>query len=134
MRPLRFQRTKWSRVAPEMDPMPPQVGLEELNAALAAGLPLLDVREVDEYEAVRVPQAYLVPMGEVMDRFAEIASFANSGALHVICATGGRSNRAAAWLRQQGIDARNVAGGTNSWHLAGHPVASGPVDTPKAES
>jgi rhodanese-related sulfurtransferase len=111
-----------------MDPMPPQVGLEELNAALAAGLPLLDVREVDEYEAVRVPQAHLVPLGEVMERFAEIASLANRCTLHVICASGGRSNRAAAWLRQQGIDARNVAGGTNSWHLAGHPTTNGPAD------
>jgi rhodanese-related sulfurtransferase len=110
-----------------MDPMPPQVGLEELNAALAAGLPLLDVREVDEYEAVRVPQAKLLPMGEVIDRFADIVTLANGGVLHVICASGGRSNRVAAWLRQQGIDARNVAGGTNSWHLADYPTASGPT-------
>jgi rhodanese-related sulfurtransferase len=113
-----------------MDPMPPQVGLEELSAALAAGLPLLDVREADEYEVVRVAQAVLIPLGDVTDRLAEIAAIAQGGSLHVICASGGRSNRAAAWLRQQGIDARNVAGGTNSWHLAGHPIESGPINAP----
>jgi rhodanese-related sulfurtransferase len=110
-----------------MDPMPPQVGLEELSAVLAAGLPLLDVREVDEYEALRVPQAQLLPMGDVIERFADVVSLANGGVLHVICASGGRSNRVAAWLRQQGIDARNVAGGTNAWDGTGHPVESGPV-------
>ncbi len=108
-----------------MDPMPPQVGLEELSAALAAGLPLLDVREPDEYQEVRVPEAKLVPMGDVMERFEEVVQLANGGVLHVICASGGRSNRVAAWLRQQNINAVNVAGGTNSWAIAGRPTASG---------
>jgi rhodanese-related sulfurtransferase len=108
-----------------MDPMPPQVGLEEVNAALAAGVPLLDVREQDEFETVRVPHATHIPMGDVMERFEEIVVLANGAQLFVICAVGGRSNRVAAWLRQQGIDAMNVVGGTNSWAISGYPTVSG---------
>ncbi len=113
-----------------MDAMPPQAGCEELNKALVAGFALLDVREVDEFEQVRVPQAVSVPLGEVVDRFAEIHMLAGNSPLMVICATGGRSNRAAAWLRQQGVEAVNVAGGTSSWHTAGYPTISGAVANP----
>jgi thioredoxin 1 len=44
----------------------------------------------------------------------------------VICASGRRSHRVVEYLRAQGIEAVNVAGGTNGWIEAGYEVESGP--------
>jgi rhodanese-related sulfurtransferase len=105
-----------------MNQMPPQVDLDELQAALESGNPLLDVREPDEFGLCRVPQAQLVPLATVPDNLPFIQSMAGKETLYVICASGGRSNRAAAFLRANGIDAVNVMGGTNAWHQSGLPV------------
>jgi rhodanese-related sulfurtransferase len=43
----------------------------------------------------------------------------------VICKVGGRSRKAAEFLRARGIDAVNVAGGTLAWIEAGEPVVTG---------
>jgi rhodanese-related sulfurtransferase len=112
-----------------MDQNPPQVGLEQLQVALAAGLPLLDVRELDEFETARVPEAVLVPLMNVPAELEAITTLAAGGPLYVICAAGGRSNRAAAFLRGQGIDAINVAGGTYAWVGLELPTASGPISS-----
>ncbi len=113
-----------------MNQMPPQVDLDELTVALQSGKPLLDVREADEFGSVRVPQAQLVPLASVPENLSIIEAMSGGGTLYVICASGGRSNRAAAFLRANGIDAVNVMGGTNAWHQLGLPVESGvPVDS-----
>jgi rhodanese-related sulfurtransferase len=44
----------------------------------------------------------------------------------VICHSGGRSGRAVQFLRAQGLDATNVAGGTSAWVDSGRPVVTGP--------
>jgi rhodanese-related sulfurtransferase len=108
-----------------MDQMPPQIDLDGLHVALEAGAPLLDVREEDEYAEARVASAVLVPLATVPDQLDAIRSLAGTQTLYVICAAGGRSNRAAAFLRGQGIDAVNVAGGTNAWLQSGRHVESG---------
>jgi rhodanese-related sulfurtransferase len=48
------------------------------------------------------------------------------GEVLVICQTGARSARATDFFRRQGIDARNVAGGTKAWVESGRTVARGP--------
>ncbi|HLT68969.1 MAG TPA: rhodanese-like domain-containing protein [Acidimicrobiales bacterium] len=45
--------------------------------------------------------------------------------VYVICAAGARSRRAAEVMRARGVDAVNVAGGTNAWIDAGFEVARG---------
>ena len=45
--------------------------------------------------------------------------------VHVICAAGGRSGRAVEFLVAQGIEAVNIAGGTNAWIQTGNPVVTG---------
>lgn len=103
----------------------PEVDVDELQDRLADGAALLDVREPDEVEEVRVPGGIRIPLQSVPERIAEIPS---DGTLYVICALGGRSRTAAEFLRFEGIDAVNVAGGTNAWVAADFPVESGPVD------
>ena len=101
----------------------PEISVEDLVVKQAAGAPIVDVREPDEWERVHVPGAVLIPLGELVERVDEVP---DTGTVYVICATGARSERAAEHLRRIGIDAVNVAGGTKAWAAAGHPVESGP--------
>jgi rhodanese-related sulfurtransferase len=82
------------------------------------GVPLIDVREVDEFAAGHVPGAVNLPMSSIGDRLAELPD----GAFDVICAIGGRSGRVVAALEARGYDATNVDGGTNEWIAQGFPV------------
>jgi rhodanese-related sulfurtransferase len=102
----------------------PEIDVADLQERLESpGVTLIDVREPDEYEAVHVPGARLVPLRTVPDQLDVIP--ADDGPVYVICAMGGRSLRAAEFYRAKGIDAVNVAGGTNAWVEAGHPTAAG---------
>ncbi len=104
----------------------PQISVAELEAALADGAPLYDVREEHEFQAAHVDGGVLIPLGEVtqsLDRFHD------DRRIYMICASGARSGRATEFLRANGFDAVNVAGGTNAWIQSGRPVKSeAPVD------
>lgn len=101
----------------------PEVDVAELARLHAAGITLVDVREPDEYDGAHVPGAQLIPLATVPERLAEVA--AHDGTVHVICAKGGRSLKAAEFYRSNGIDAVNVAGGTGAWIEAGEPIKTG---------
>jgi rhodanese-related sulfurtransferase len=81
-------------------------------------VPLIDVREVDEFAAGRVPGAINIPMSVIGERLDELPD----GAFDVICAVGGRSGRVVEALEARGYDVTNVEGGTNGWVAAGFPV------------
>lgn len=100
----------------------PEIDIAEAARRRAAGTPIIDVRELDEYVDGHVPGAPLIPLASVPDRVAEIPS---QGEVLVICKVGGRSRKAAEFLRTQGIDAVNIAGGTMAWIDAGEPVVTG---------
>ena len=99
----------------------PSVTVADLAAVLAADptTPLVDVREPHEYAAGHVPGAVLIPMSVLPVRVEEIP---RDRTVYVVCQVGGRSGQVAAWLAPQGFDVVNVAGGTQAWMLAGHPV------------
>lgn len=103
-------------------PQVPEVTVDELESARASGAPLIDVREREEYVNGHVPGAVLIPLGEVVERVDEVD---RAGPVYVICGTGSRSAKAVQWYRRQGIDALNVAGGTQAWVVSGKPTASG---------
>ena len=50
----------------------PEIDVDELEGRLAAGATLVDVREPDEYDEVRVPGGILVPLQSVPDRLDEV--------------------------------------------------------------
>ncbi|MFT4229571.1 MAG: rhodanese-like domain-containing protein [Microbacterium sp.] len=81
-------------------------------------VPLIDVREVDEFVAGHVPGAVNLPMSGIGERLDELPD----GAFDVICAAGGRSARVVQALEARGYDATNVDGGTNEWIASGYPV------------
>lgn len=84
---------------------------------------LLDVREDDEWRAGHIARAVHVPMNDVPSRLAEEPdSLSADTPVVVVCASGGRSARVTAWLRQQGYDAMNLEGGMHAWSAAGQPM------------
>jgi sulfur-carrier protein adenylyltransferase/sulfurtransferase len=69
---------------------------------------LIDVREPHEWEIARIPDANLIPMGEVPSRISEIPQ---TGNVLVYCKVGARSAEVLKFLHQVGL--------TNTKHLAG---------------
>lgn len=99
-----------------------EIELAGFILAQGSGAYVLDVRESAEYAQCRVPGAVLMPMGTVPDRVGELPPDTR---IYVVCAVGGRSGRVTEYLRARGIDAVNVAGGTEAWLRAGNPVEHG---------
>ena len=83
---------------------------------------VLDVREPEEYRAARVPGAVLMPLRTVPEHLDQIP---RTDPVYVVCAVGSRSARATQWLRAQGVDAVNVAGGTQAWVESGRAYEQG---------
>lgn len=81
-------------------------------------VPLIDVREADEFAAGHVPGAVNLPMSALGGRLDELPD----GAFDVICQVGGRSARVVQALEARGYDATNVDGGTGEWAAAGFPI------------
>ncbi len=74
---------------------------------------LLDVREPNEYQIGKIPGSTLIPLGEVPQRVNEIP---RDKEIIVHCKMGGRSAKAAAFLRQQGYtNVKNLKGGITDW-------------------
>jgi len=82
------------------------------------GVPLIDVREEDEFARGHVPGAVNLPMSTIGSRLDELPE----GAFDVICQVGGRSARVVEALDERGHDATNVEGGTSDWVAAGYDV------------
>ena len=101
----------------------PQISVDELQADLEAEVPLIDVRERDEYELAHVPGAILVPLTQLPERLGAIPT---EEPVNLICRSGARSQRAAQFLIGQGYLPRNVTGGTDAWINVGFRVETGP--------
>ncbi len=80
---------------------------------------LLDVRELDEYEAGHAPGVISHPLATIPDVWASLPSHRT---ILCICRVGGRSAQATAFLREQGLDAINLEGGMQAWAAFGLDV------------
>ncbi len=91
-----------------------EITVEQLKARLDLGddIFLLDVREPREYEIVNLG-APLIPLSELPKRYGDLDP---SREIVVYCKVGGRSAKAAAFLRQRGFkNIRNLVGGIDAW-------------------
>jgi rhodanese-related sulfurtransferase len=102
--------------------MRPEIDVQAFAAAHADGAFVLDVREPREYLDGHVPGARLMPLAQVLARQAELP---RGETVYVVCASGNRSKTATDWLRERGVEAVSVVGGTRGWAAQGHPVVSG---------
>ncbi|MCB9686317.1 MAG: rhodanese-like domain-containing protein [Alphaproteobacteria bacterium] len=84
---------------------------------------VIDVREPDEYTGPlgHIEGSRLVPLATVMD---QMAGAERHKRYLVLCKSGGRSGRAAAWMKQVGFDhVFNMTGGMLVWHEHRLPLA-----------
>jgi molybdopterin/thiamine biosynthesis adenylyltransferase/rhodanese-related sulfurtransferase len=91
----------------------PQIGPEELKQRQTSGADfvLLDVREPHEFQIANLG-GQLIPLNDLPKRLAELD---RSKDIVVHCKSGGRSQRAAEFLQQQGYRVENLAGGITAW-------------------
>jgi rhodanese-related sulfurtransferase len=101
----------WKRGKERMSPTAVFERMDEIQ--------VLDVRDAYEWSAGHVEGAVHIPLGwlpqqlDALDRDRPVA---------VICRSGNRSASATRFLRAQGFDAHNVAGGMVVWSMHGLPV------------
>lgn len=83
---------------------------------------LLDCREADENQLVRISGSTLIPMRELQQRLGELTPH-KSGRIVVHCHHGGRSRKVTEFLRQQGFaGAQNMTGGIDAWSVEIDPT------------
>jgi len=84
---------------------------------------LLDVRTRQEYAEVRMADARLIPINELVARIGEIP---RERPIMVYCAVGSRSSQVANYLARAGYpEVYNLNGGIWGWQLRGYPVLKG---------
>lgn len=74
-------------------------------------LSVLDVREVEEFEALHLEGARNFPLSQLADTYDQLDK---SQSYYVICKSGMRSARACQFLAEQGYDVINVQGGMDA--------------------
>jgi rhodanese-related sulfurtransferase len=86
-----------------------EISAQEFDELLRSQAPLelIDVREVHEWEKIRIPQAKLIPLSSFPFRVNEI-NFDRP--VYLFCRTGSRSGRLCEWLEQRGYFAINIHG------------------------
>lgn len=100
-----------------------EISVDQLKELLASDQPpiLLDVREQWEFDTAHIPNAILMPMGDVPSRAHQ--ELDEEQHVVVLCHHGARSLSVTAWLRNQGYDkAQSVAGGIDAWSRAIDPT------------
>lgn len=96
---------------------------DELQVSeLADDAVMVDVREPGEWVAGHASGAVHIPLGELPSRTDELPAV--DGPLPVVCRSGGRSGRAVEWLRANGYEVRNVAGGMQAWQREGKEMVA----------
>jgi rhodanese-related sulfurtransferase len=75
-------------------------------------LNIIDVREVDEVAAGKIPGAVNIPLGLVEFRMHELDK---SKEYIMVCRSGGRSGRAGQFLESYGFNVINMDGGMLTW-------------------
>ena len=75
-------------------------------------LTILDVREVEEFQAGHIDGAVNVPLSTLEEQYSQLEA---DKRYYVICQGGKRSDRACQFLETKGFDVVNVEGGMNQW-------------------
>lgn len=75
-------------------------------------LSVLDVREVEEFEALHLEGARNFPLSQLADTYKQLDK---DNLYYVICKSGIRSARACQFLAEQGYEVVNVQGGMDAF-------------------
>ena len=103
---------------------PSEITVGEAATRYEAGAFILDVREPDEWQAVHIPGATLIPLGQLATRVNEVP---RDQAIVVVCRSGNRSQVGRDILLAAGFtQVTSMAGGLTQWQAQGYPTVSGP--------
>lgn len=99
----------------------PEVSVAETIAARDEGThQIVDVRELDEWIAVRMPDSVHIPLGELARRANELDPHRPT---ITVCKSGQRSLYAVEILRAAGFgEVASLNGGLLAWYEAGQPL------------
>jgi len=112
-----------SAAADSLQALPAEVSTAEALALRESGAFILDVRQPDEWASGHIPDATLIPLGDLASRIAEVPK---DRQVVVVCRSGNRSAQGRDILL--GADYPSVtsmAGGMKDWAAAGYPTATG---------
>ncbi|MFE0505108.1 rhodanese-like domain-containing protein [Peribacillus butanolivorans] len=92
-----------------------EISPNEVNALLKGNstINIIDVREVDEVKAGKIPNAMHIPLGLVEFRMQDLNK---SKEYIMVCRSGGRSSMAAKLLEDHGYKVLNMTGGMLEWN------------------
>ena len=99
--------------------LPLRVSVQEVDRLLSEEKPilLLDCRQQEEYDLVRLSPSTLIPMDELPDRVSELRNQMEERIV-VYCHMGVRSEMVCQWLRERGFpNVQTMTGGIDAWAL-----------------
>ena len=102
---------------------PLEISVSQAMEKRTAGAFILDVREPNEWAQAHIPDAILIPLGQLPDRLSEIPK---DQEVVVVCRSGNRSAAGRDILLKAGFTTvTSMAGGMNQWQAADYPSISG---------
>lgn len=104
---------------------PDVINVHEAKRLLDMGIPLIDVRTIEEFAKVRVAEATNVPLAELAKGGTDALPVDRQAPVMAICGVGKRSLYGQLLLKAQGYrDVKSVDGGMNAWTKAELPTTS----------
>jgi rhodanese-related sulfurtransferase len=111
------------RPASKAETLPPEISVAQAAEKRSTGAFILDVREQDEWDEIHIPDATLIPLGQLEGRLSEVP---RDQEVVVVCRSGNRSKTGRDLLLQAGFkNVTSMAGGMKEWQAQGFPTASG---------
>ncbi|MFN3706057.1 MAG: rhodanese-like domain-containing protein [Thermoflexales bacterium] len=101
--------------------LPPAISAEQAYALYQQpDVFFLDVREPFEWEAIRIPNSTLIPLGQLANRVDELP---RDKQIVVVCRSGNRSQAGRDILKRAGFaQVTSMNGGVNAWRARGFPT------------
>lgn len=108
---------------PPTTAQPLEVSVEDAFQMRENGAFVLDVRELSEWEEGHIPDATLIPLGELESRMDEIPT---DQEVLIVCRSGNRSAQARDILKNAGFtNVTSMASGMNQWIANSYEVEIG---------
>ena len=102
---------------------PFEISVSQAVEKRTAGAFILDVRELQEWDQAHIPDATLIPLGQLPARLSEVPK---DQEVVVVCRSGNRSATGRDILLKAGYTTvTSMAGGMNQWQSAGNPTIAG---------
>ncbi|MGH7642145.1 MAG: rhodanese-like domain-containing protein [Candidatus Dormibacteria bacterium] len=108
-------------------PVALEIEVDSARNLIEGGAPLLDVRDAEERDRLRIAGSLWIPITELSGRWRELPQ---GGTLVVQCVAGSRSFRATKFLREKGLVATSMIGGISEWQAKGLPTVTGADSDP----